>query len=174
VNIEELFRRTAAFRKATNLVLAKVETSSARIITVEESYNQIGGLSVKQDDLFRQALRCIQSELFRAAYVMSWAAFVDFFHNKLAEDNLVKLKAVRPNWKLSDITDLREQSDFQLIEAAAEMHFISKTEKKALQGLLNSRNECAHPEDYYPGLNEALGYLSALISRVKTLKSRTL
>ena len=174
MNIDEYLKRIVAFRRTIQTISARVETSSARIITVEESYNQIGGLSIKQDDLFRQALRCIQNELYRAAYVMSWAAFIDFFHKKLAEDGLVKLKATRPNWKLTDVIDLREQSDFQLIEAAKEIGFLNKTEKRALHGLLNSRNECAHPEDYYPGLNEALGYLSALVSRIKILKYRTL
>ena len=105
---------------------------------------------------------------------MAWAAFIDFFHNKLAEDNLSKLKTVRSNWKVTEVEDLRDQSDFQLIEASADMKYLKKTEKKALLGLLNSRNECAHPGDYYPGLNESLGYLSALIARVKILKPRKL
>lgn len=174
MNIEEVLRRIITFRTVAQRISAKVETSSARIITVEESYKQIVGLSIKQDGLFRQALRCIQNELYRAAYVMAWAAFIDFFHNKLAEDGLVKLKATRPNWKLTDVVDLREQSDFQVIEAAADMRFITKTEMKALHGLLNSRNECAHPGEFYPGLNESLGYLSSLIKRIRTFKSRKL
>lgn len=174
MNTEEVLRQIITFRKVAQRILAKVETSSARIITVEDSYKQIEGLSIKQDDLFRQALRCIQNELYRAAYVMSWAAFIDFFHNKLAEDGLVKLKATRPNWKLTDVVDLREQSDFQVIEAAADVGLITKTGKKALHGLLNSRNECAHPEEFYPELNESLGYLSSLIKRIRTLEARKL
>lgn len=174
MNIGELLERIATFRKVTKVALSRVEVSPARLITVEESYNRITGLSIKQDDLFRQALRCIENGLFRAAHVMGWAAFIDFFHNKLAEDDFVKLVKERPNWKLMNPEDLREQSDFHLIEAAKDMGFLRKTEQKALHGLLNRRNECAHPEDFYPGLNESLGYLSELIQRIETIRTRKL
>ena len=174
MTIGEVLERIAIFRKASSAILARVETSPSRIITVEESYNRIAGLSIKQDDLFRQALRCVENELFRAAHVMAWAAFIDFLHNKLAEDGFVKLKMARPNWKLTTPEDLREQSDFQLIDAAKDTGFLRRTEQKAMQGLLNRRNECAHPEDFYPGLNESLGYLSELVGRIETLKARKL
>ncbi len=45
---------------------------------------------------------------------------------------------------------------------------------KALHGLLNKRNECAHPEDYYPSLNDTLGYLDEIFKRIGMLQSRTL
>jgi len=174
VTIGEVLERIATFRKVSRSALARVETSPARIITVEGSYNRITGLSIKQDDLFRQALRCVENELFRAAHVMAWAAFIDFLHQKLAEDGFAKLKTVRPIWKLATPEDLRDQSDFHVIEAAKEIGFLRKTQQKAIQGLLNRRNECAHPEDFYPGLNESLGYLSELIGRIETLKARKL
>lgn len=174
MTVGELLERIAAFRRVSSSTLARVETSAARLITVENSYNRIAGLSIKQDDLFRQALRCVENSLFKAAHVMAWASFIDFLHQKLAEDGLVKLKTARPNWKLTVPEDLREQSDFHLIEVAKDMGFLRKTEQKAIQGLLNRRNECAHPEDFYPGLNESLGYLSELIGRIETLKARNL
>lgn len=174
MSLNEVLERIATFRKVSSAALARVETSPARLITVEKSYNRIAGLSIKQDDLFRQALRCVENGLFKATHVMAWAAFMDFLHEKLAEDGLVKLQKARPNWKLTVLEDLREQSDFHLIEAARDIGFLRKTEQKALQGLLNRRNECAHPEDFYPGLNESLGYLSELIGRIETLKARKL
>lgn len=174
MTINEILERIAIFQRVSKATLARVETSPARLITVEQSYSRIAGLSIKQDDLFRQALRCIENGLFRAAHVMAWAAFIDFFHNKLAEDGFRKLKAARPNWKITIPEDLREQSDFHLIEGAKDIGFLTKTEQKALQGLLNRRNECAHPEDFYPGLNESLGYLSEVIKRIDTFKMRKL
>lgn len=174
MTIGEVLERITFFRTVSRTILARVETSPARLITVEGSYSRIAGLSIKQDDLFRQAVRCVENQLFRAAHVMAWAAFMDFLHQKLAEDGLVKLRQARPNWKLMVTEDLREQSDFHLIKAAKDMGFLRRTEQKALQGLLNRRNECAHPEDFYPGLNESLGYLSELIGRIETLKVRKL
>lgn len=174
MTIGEVLERVAIFRIVSRTILATVETSPSRLITVEESYSRIAGLSIKQDGLFRQAVKCVENQLFRAAHVMAWAAFIDFFHEKLAEDGFAKLKAARPNWKLTIVEDLREQSDFHVIEAARDIGFLRKAEQKAIQGLLNRRNECAHPEDFYPGLNESLGYLSELIGRIEKLKARKL
>lgn len=174
MNIYRVLTNISKFKKQSTSILQKVETSSSRIITIEESYKQLSNLSLKQDDLFRQAIRCVENGLYRAAHVMAWAAFIDFFHEKMAEDGFAKLKIERPNWNLNCTEDLREQSDYQLIDAAKVMKFITKTEQKALQGLLNRRNECAHPEDFFPGLNESLGYLSELIKRVKSFQGRKL
>jgi hypothetical protein len=41
---------------------------------------------------------------------------------------------------------------------------------KALHGLLNRRNECAHPSEYFPDLNQTLGYVSELFSRIEWLQ----
>lgn len=46
----------------------------------------------------------------------------------------------------------------------------NKTVMKALQGLLNKRNESAHPSDYFPDMNETLGYMSEIFQRVERLK----
>lgn len=62
--------------------------------------------------------------------------------------------------------------DFQLIEAARKLGLCTKTFMKALHGLLNKRNECAHPSDFFPDLNEALGYLSEIFKRIETLNAR--
>ena len=174
MTISEILDRVSTLRRITRAALSKVETSSARIMTVEDSYTRLSLISIKQDDLFRQALRCVENELYRAAHVMAWAAFIDYLQERLSEDSFVKLRKARPKWKLTSVEDLREQSDFQLIEAASEIGFLKKAEKKAMFGLLNRRNECAHPEDFYPGINESLGYLSELIKRIDSFKARTL
>lgn len=174
MKIEPVLKRVQTFREIVSSILAKVETSPTRIITVENSYVQLEQLSLKQDDLFRQALRCAENGLYRAAHVMAWAAFVDFIHFKLAEDGFVKLRKARPKWTIKAVEDLREISDYQIIEACANINLIRRTEKRALHGLLNKRNECAHPEDFYPGINESLGYLSELIQRIGALTLKKL
>ena len=45
---------------------------------------------------------------------------------------------------------------------------------KALHGLLNKRNECVHPSDYYPDVNETLGFISELFTRAETLQKRSI
>ena len=50
----------------------------------------------------------------------------------------------------------------------------SKTVTKALLGLLNKRNECAHPSEYYPGLTETLGYVTELLQRIEAIRKRSI
>jgi hypothetical protein len=52
------------------------------------------------------------------------------------------------------------------------MKISTKTQKKALHGLLNKRNECAHPSDFYPELNETLGYISELFQRIMQMQPK--
>ena len=174
MKLSQLVEKAQHFHAEAVRILSRAETSTLRIITLDQTYREVTSLSIKQDDLFRQALRCIETECYRAAHVMAWAAFVDFIHEKLGEDGYEKLKAARPKWKVTGAQDLRQESDYQVLEAVEAIGLCKKTERKALHGLLNKRNECAHPEDYYPRLNESLGYVSELLERLKTLSERRL
>jgi hypothetical protein len=45
---------------------------------------------------------------------------------------------------------------------------------KALLGLLNKRNQCAHPSSYFPALNETLGFVSDVLQYIRLLGAKTL
>jgi hypothetical protein len=152
--------------------LARHEASGSRAMSLEDSYSQLGRLSLGQDELFREALRAIENSLYRASHVLAWAGFIDFLHNYLFEDGGTAITAEYPKWNLTGPEDLREVSEFQVIEAGRAAKFYNKTTMKALHGLLNKRNECAHPSDFLPDLNETLGYLSELFKRVAYLQSK--
>jgi hypothetical protein len=172
--IEQFLSRANNFRNEARLILARHETSSERIITLSASYAKLDTLSLKQDELFRQSLRCIENSLFRAAHVLSWAGFMDFYEEKIASKKFRKLHAAYPAWaKYKTLDDLRENiAEYQLIEAGKTVGLLSKNETKALHGLLNKRNECAHPSNYFPDLNDTLGYVSELIKRIEHLQAK--
>jgi hypothetical protein len=151
-------------------ILASHEGAAARTITLEDSYKRLDELSLTQDELFRESLRAIEVGLFRAAHVLAWAGFIDFLHHSLADGGMTQLKGLRPKWGLGNSDDLREHADYQVIELGRAANSFTKTVMKALHGLLNKRNECAHPSDYYPDLNETLGYVSELFSRIPSIK----
>jgi hypothetical protein len=171
--LRRVVRRAELLRADAHRILGTVESARARRFTLDASYQALGKLSVKQDDLFRQALRCVEAELYRAAHVMAWAAFVDFLHERLAEDGLRRLRQVRPGWKVKHVDDLRNHSDYHVIDAAEDCGLYAKTMRKALHGLLNRRNESAHPEEYYPSLNDTLGYVDELFKRLAMLRGRS-
>ena len=100
---------------------------------------------------------------------------MDLLEEKLASDGLVKLRAAKAAWKAGSVEELRETVvEYQLIEAAKDLGLCTKTEMKALHGMLNKRNECAHPNDFFPDMNITLGYISELLTRVATLQPKTL
>jgi hypothetical protein len=172
-----LLAKAKKFEQEAHAILARHESSSSsRVIVLENSYKRLTALSLKQDELFRQALRCIEHELYRAAHVLAWAGFMDLLEEKLGSDGLAKLKAARPAWKnTSSMEEIREyHAEFQLIEVAHIVGLCTKNQTKALQGLLNKRNECAHPSYFFPDLNDTLGYISELLTRIDTLRTKTL
>ena len=163
------------FEHEAHSIFSIHDSSTSRIVKLNQAYKTLSGLTITQEDLFKQSFRCLENELYRASHVMSWASFMDFVEEKLGSDNFVKLKLLRPKWSTDSVEELRENtSDYQLIEACKELKLCTKGEMKSLHGLLSKRNECAHPTNYYPNLNESLGYISELLGRIKTLQGRTL
>lgn len=173
--IRNLLSKARAFEQEAHVILSYHETSLSRVVLLDETYKALGQLSLRQDELFRQALRCLEGQLFRAAIVMAWAGFMDYLEEKIISDNFNKLRKVRPNWPTKTIEDLREHvPEYQIVEASKDMALCSRNETKALLGLLNKRNECAHPSNYSPDLNESLGFISEVLHRIEMLQHKAL
>ncbi|MFA6077375.1 MAG: hypothetical protein WC735_04870 [Candidatus Paceibacterota bacterium] len=171
--MQDWIKKVEEFKSSAHKILGVHEESSSRIVSLRASYASLKSLNLKQDDLFKQAFTCLEKGCFRASHVMAWAAFMDFIEEKFFEDGGQKLKISRPAWKTNSVEDFREGvNEFQIIEAIEIVGLCTKTERKALQGLLNKRNECAHPNDYFPELNDTLGYITELIRRIKNLKNK--
>lgn len=171
----KLLKKVKAFEREAHNILAVHETSISRVILIEDTYKRLDALSIRQDELIRQALKCIEHKLFRAAHVMAWAGFMDFLEEKLSSEGFEKLKGVRRNWIINTIEELREKvPEYQLIEATKDLKLCTKNEMKGLIGLLNRRNECAHPSTYFPGLNESLGYVSEILQRIENIQPKNL
>jgi hypothetical protein len=172
-DVAPVLARAQAFRDEAHLILGRHEAAPSRVIILKATYEKLGKLSLSQDDMLRQALRCSEQGLYRAAHVMAWAAFVDFLFEKLNSDGLVKLRAGRPRWVGKDIFEMAEwYPDHQFIDAARDIGFATKNEAKQMISLLDRRNECAHPTAYYPDLNMTLGYVSQLLQLIASLQPR--
>jgi hypothetical protein len=168
--------RVQNFKAEAHVILSRHESAvESRVIILEKAYNDLALLNLRQDDMMKQALRCAEKELYRAAHVMAWAACMDYIEEKLSADGLVKLKTARPNWPGNDIQEMAEHiSEYQLVESLKLLGLATKNEQNALLGLLRRRNECAHPTGYLPGVNETLGYIDEVIQRIKRLAPKTL
>jgi hypothetical protein len=175
-NLTQWAARVQNFEAEAHQILSSAEGSGAsRVVVLRESYDALSLLNIKQDDMMRQALRCAENGLYRAAHVMAWAACMDYIEDKLSADNLVKLKAARPAWQGKDIHEMAEHvAEYQLVEALRVLGLATKNETKAFHDLLRRRNECAHPTGYLPQLNETLGYISEVIQWIQRLAPNNL
>ena len=170
-----LIAKARAFRDEAHQILGRHETATSRVVILRTTYDKLGKLSLSQDDLVRQALRCAEHGLYRAAQVMAWAAFVDFLFEKLSSDGLVKLKNARPKWVGRDIYEMAEwYPDHQVIDVTHDLGLATKNDAKQMHSLLDRRNQCAHPTSYNPDLNMTLGYVSELLQLLARLQPRTL
>jgi hypothetical protein len=172
--LQGILARVHAFENEAHRILARHEATVYRVITIEDTYRTLTGLSLQQDALFREALRCVENQLFKAAYVMAWAGFMDYLEDKMITEYLTDIKAIRPKWPVNSKEELQEQAtEHQLIIVCREVRLFGKNEEKAFLGLLNTRNECAHPSNYSPTLNETLGFISQVLNRIHTLQQRS-
>jgi hypothetical protein len=170
MNLERLYSSVLDLQKQGNYILSKYESSTSRIITIDSSYERLNKLSLRQEELFREAFKCIEHRLYRSSHVLAWASFIDFLGEKLGEDGFKNLNTIK-KWNIFNTDDLREHaSDSVIIDCAEQVGLTKKHTTKSLKGLLAKRNECGHPSDYKPGLNDTLGYIDELLKRIELLQ----
>lgn len=169
---QDIFKRFKLFTADSHGILAQHEdVISSRTISLSSTYETLDNLSVVQDDLLRQALRCVEQKLFRAAHVMAFACLMDYLEKWCSDESFVSVNNAHPNWNIVNLDNLKEShSDFAIVLAMKKGGMISKTQQKAFHGLLSRRNECAHPSDYFPNLNQSLGYVSEIIERIRKIQ----
>lgn len=173
ISVAEILTACDRFKTDAEEILGFSETSVHRVAGLSVSYERLDAISAMQSDMLRQALRCVEVGVFRGAHVLAWAALADYLQRRAAEDGFTALSTVRPKWGISTLDDLRDTiGEHNLIEGMHSASLITKSEKKTLLALLTKRNECAHPTDYFPDLNQSLGYVSECISRLDSLTSK--
>ena len=171
--LEDVLRRVNEFQKEAHQILSVDETSTSRVVILNYTYQNLAKLSLQQDEVLRQALRCVENKLYRAAHILAWTALIDLVENIFASDEFKKLKSVRTKWKISCLDDLRDNyAEYQIIEACKDLKLATKGEIQMLHGFLGKRNLCAHPSDFFPDYNQTLGYIADILSTMKTLQSR--
>lgn len=172
----EVGRSAAAFVADVQKQFARFEGSSTRVITLTETYDELDGLTNSQNSLFAQSIKAVESGLCRAAIILAWAGFVDVLETKLASDGWVKAMSVMPTFPASKtLEEVREIfTEHAFVVLGKDCGLYTKGTMKTLHGALAERNQCAHPGAPDPGLNEALGYVSKLLSRAKELEGKSL
>lgn len=171
--LKDVLRRVESFQKEAHSILSIDETSVSRVVILNYTYQNLAKLSSQQNELLRQALQCVESDLYRPAHILAWTALIDLVENILASDDFNKLNSVRTNWRISCLDDLRDNfAEYQIIEACKDLKLTTKGEMRMLHGFLGKRNLCAHPSNFHPDFNQTLGYMSDILSTMKMLQAK--
>ena len=172
--LKQIFQRIESFKKEAHKILAIHEAAPSRTVILDDTYKKLKGLSLQQDELLRQSLRCIENQLFRAAHILSWTAFMDFIQLKLASDSFVKLNVVRPNWNISSLDEFREKiTEYQAVESCRLVGLITMSEMRIIHGFLSKRNQCAHPSNFFPDYNQTLGFVADILNQIEYLQQKS-
>ena len=179
---EKWAERALSFQAQAQEIFSKHDTSVYRVSSVEGAKGKLDCLSIRQHELFDEALGAVKYELYRSAYVMAWAGFIDVFEHKVMEAGTEKLKSVITSdlkykriQNCSDIEEIRKKiNESTIIELAVDVGLIKSDEASLIQGKLRERNRAAHPEKFRANRDTTLGYIHELFHWIEELKDRPL
>jgi hypothetical protein len=140
MTLDALVTGVLNFEEAAHKLLRMHEGAASRVVDARMSLARVSALSVKQEDMLKQSVRCIEVEVFRAAHVLAFGAFIDYLHEIAARKNFAALNAARPKWGgLTSVEDLRENhTDHSVIDALEAANLITKSEKKGVSRATDS------------------------------------
>lgn len=119
----------------------------------------------------QEAIVCFESELYRAAVVLSWVGAVSVLYayvlnHKLPEFNAEATKR-NSKWKTAkSIDDLAELAEYDFLQVIHAVSIIGKSVKQQLEGCLKLRNGCGHPNSLVIGDNTAASHIETLLLNV--------
>ncbi len=149
-------------------IASRAQASRSRAASIEVTLRGIQALSARQDELLKESAMAAHYGLYRSAHVAAFAALVDAVHQRAHRLGLLSaIQAKRAKWTVASVDDLQEYSDFQVSEVCKEVGAISRSQLKSFHGLLHRRNQCAHPSDYTPSLDETLGFMSETLKLIE-------
>jgi len=168
LGVELWVRRARRAAADAHRVLSVHESSSSRVVVLEQLVAKLQVLPVDVQDYFHEATLCLGRSLLRAAVVLSWAGFFHVLVDGLYQHKEKEIRQARKKWVFQDLPELKESyAESQILDVARQVGYITKTELRIFQGQLATRNQCAHPTFYRPSLNGALGYVDELVRQTQ-------
>ena len=164
MGLEDWIARASMARRVAHQALAKHEGAASRVVLLENLTKSLSGTPVDVQDYFREAIACLESELYRSGIVLAWAGHFHLFSEICYRKHEADIRAARPKWAFKDLAELKESvTESHFLIVAKDVKFTSKPQLRMLDGQLAQRNQCAHPTLYRPSMNAAIGYVDDMI-----------
>ena len=161
-------QKAASASEAAHSILANQGNAAAsRIVRLDATLDSLQGLPVDVQGYFKEGVKCLEYGLRKAAIVYSWSGFFHLLAEHLVANHETSLRIERPKWMFSDAADLKEsENESNILIAAANVKMLNKATRREYDGMLSTRNKCAHPTLYDPPQDFAIGYIDRLLDDV--------
>ena len=118
-----------------------------------------------------EAIACYEHGLYRSAVVMSWIGAVSVLHHFIFSKHLSEFNAearrVDARWKdAKTVNDMSRMKESDLLDRIAAISIIGKDVKKELNGCLDRRNSCGHPNSLRIRDNTVAHHIEVLMLNV--------
>jgi hypothetical protein len=152
-----------------------VEKESRRC---DEFRSQLANITNEEARGFvEEAIECFESDLYRAAVVMSWIAAVRVLYDRVHTLHLNEFNdeatRVDSRWKRAKTPDdLARMKESEFLDRISAISIIGKNVKQELQKCLELRNGCGHPNSLNIGRNTVAHHIEILLMNVLTQCSK--
>lgn len=118
-----------------------------------------------------EAIKCHESDLHRAAIIMSWLSAMDILHGHVVTHHLApfnaEAKRIDSKWKdAKSKDDLGRMKEADFLDRLVSISVIGKNSKAELKGCLDRRNGCGHPNSLKIGANTVAHHIEILLLNV--------
>lgn len=139
-------------------------------IQLRNHLNKIRNMETRQ--FVEEAIKCLESDLYRSAVVMSWVGAMSILYDhvisNLLSDFNIEAKRRKTDWKFATTKDdlaLMKESEF--LDILTSLSIIGKNTKEHLKNnCLNLRNSCGHPSSLKIGKHIVEAHIEFLILNV--------
>jgi hypothetical protein len=163
IELPEFLKTVVTLETDSRHLLLTYELIQSRVKSLEPILERLDELNLEQSLLLHESVLAAQAGLFRASHVLAWIDFSDYLSKLVAPDT-------GSNSSPDSVDDEpRRPKDIALINIGRRLRLYNEATKKVLEGLLNDRNQCAHPSEYNPNLNDTMTFLGRLIGVMEAL-----
>ncbi len=120
--------------------------------------------------IFDEAVKCLRTDAYRAAYIMTWISVAESLRNKFNVMSSRDAEVGRILRKIESLEDQDRPADKMLVSEAARIGMITDDEATKLEHMRQMRNIYAHPTGAGLGAEEVA---AALVVAVDTVLSRS-
>lgn len=163
-------QRGREYLRLQNLISGNLKPAKAVSADLRQYLSTVADPGTK--NFIEEAIVCLETELLRAAVVLSWVGSVGILYEQVVQNhlNVFNAEAKRRDSKWRDAStpdDLARMKEHEFLNVLEAISVIGKNVKQELQNnCLKLRNACGHPNSLQIGQNRVAAHIEILVQNV--------